>query len=71
MRAILKPSDVRRFSYGTQFLQLNNNIHCTVASCAHHNQPNNCCSLQSIRVGCSDSSPTRCEGTECASFQLK
>ena len=36
----------------------NNNIHCTVASCAHHNQPNNCCSLQSIRVGCSDSSPT-------------
>ena len=49
----------------------NNNVHCTVASCAHHNQPNNCCSLQSIRVGCSDSSPTRCEGTECASFQLK
>ena len=48
-----------------------NNIHCTVASCAHHNQPNNCCSLQSIRVGCCDSSPTRCEGTECASFQLK
>ena len=49
----------------------NNNIHCTVASCAHHNQPNNCCSLQSSRVGCCDSSPTRCEGTECASFQLK
>ena len=26
---------------------------------------------RTIRVGCCDSSPTRCEGTECASFQLK
>ena len=45
-------------------------IHCTVENCAYH-APQNCCSLKSINVGCCDSSPTSCKGTECASFQLK
>ena len=48
----------------------NSSIHCTVENCAYH-APQNCCSLKSINVGCCDSSPTSCKGTECASFQLK
>ena len=48
----------------------NTHIKCTVDSCAHHNGSGNCCSLNSIQVGCCDCNPTRCEGTECASFQL-
>ena len=48
----------------------NRSIKCTVDSCAYHNKAGGCCSLDSIRIGCCDSEPTRCEGTECASFQL-
>ena len=48
----------------------NTSIKCSVSSCAYHNSPNNCCSLNSIKVGCSASNPTKCEGTECASFKL-
>jgi hypothetical protein len=48
----------------------NTHIQCSVDSCAYHNDPQHCCSLQSIQVGCCDSSPTQCEGTECASFKL-
>ena len=48
----------------------NTSIKCTVDTCVHHSAPQNCCSLQSIQVGCCDCSPTKCEGTECASFQL-
>lgn len=46
------------------------NIRCSVNSCAHHNSARGCCSLSSIQVGCCGCEPTRCEGTECASFQL-
>ncbi len=46
-------------------------IQCTVSNCAHHTAQNNSCSLSQIRVGCCDSVPTSCKGTECASFQLK
>ena len=48
----------------------NTSIKCTVSSCAYHNAPQNCCSLDSIKVGCRDCTPTKCEGTECASFKL-
>ena len=48
----------------------NTSIKCSVSSCAFHNGPYNCCSLESIKVGCCDSHPTKCEGTECASFEL-
>ena len=48
----------------------NTSIKCTVSSCAFHNDPHDCCSLESIKVGCCDCSPTKCEGTECASFKL-
>lgn len=41
----------------------NSSIHCTVANCAYH-APQNCCSLKSINVGCCDSAPTSCKGTE-------
>ena len=45
-------------------------IRCSVSSCAHHNNARGCCSLDSIQVGCTGCEPTRCEGTECVSFQL-
>ena len=48
----------------------NTSIKCSVSSCAFHNGPYNCCSLESIKVGCCDSTPTKCEGTVCASFEL-
>ena len=48
----------------------NTSILCSVETCAYRNGPQNCCSLDSIKVGCCDSAPTRCEGTECASFKL-
>ena len=48
----------------------NSSIRCTVSSCAFHNDPHNCCSLESIKVGYCDTTPTKAEGTECASFEL-
>ena len=48
----------------------NTSIKCTVTSCAFHNDPHNCCSLDAIKVGCSNNIPTQAEGTECASFEL-
>ena len=48
----------------------NTNIQCSVSSCAYHNEPSRCCTLPSIQVGCCDCTPTKCEGTECASFKL-
>lgn len=48
----------------------NASIKCSVSSCAFHNGPHDCCTLQSIKVGCCGNHPTRCEGTECASFKL-
>ena len=47
----------------------NSNIQCSVTSCAHHT-PQNYCSLSQIKVGCCDSVPTSCRGTECASFKI-
>ena len=48
----------------------NTSIRCSVTSCAYHNSPQNCCSLDHIKVGCCSSEPTCCESTECASFKL-
>ncbi len=49
---------------------VNPSIRCSVDNCAYHNSPQNCCTLQSISVGCCSCQPTCCEGTECASFKL-
>lgn len=49
----------------------NASIRCTVASCAYHQGAQNCCSLNQIKVGCCDSAPTSCKGTECCSFQMR
>ena len=48
----------------------NTSIRCSVDTCAYHSGAQNCCSLESIKVGCCDCAPTKCEGTECASFKL-
>ena len=48
----------------------NTSIQCSVNSCAYHSDAKNCCTLPTIKVGCCNSNPTKCEGTECASFKL-
>lgn len=49
----------------------NTSIQCSVNSCVHHSGSKHCCTLPSIQVGCCcEPNPTKCEGTECASFQL-
>ena len=48
----------------------NTSIQCSVTSCAYHSDAKHCCTLPTIKVGCCDSHPTKCEGTECASFKL-
>ena len=48
----------------------NTSIKCTVSTCAYHNGSQDCCSLESIKVGCSSHDPTMCQGTECDSFKL-
>lgn len=48
----------------------NTSIKCTVSSCVYHNDPQDYCSLDAIKVGCTESVPTEREGTECASFKL-
>ena len=47
----------------------NHSIKCSVSNCSHH-CAQDYCTLNEIRVGCCDCSPTKCEGTECASFKL-
>ena len=48
----------------------NTSIKCSVSNCAYHTGAGSCCSLDSIKVGCTSSNPTKCEGTECVSFKL-
>lgn len=49
----------------------NDNIKCTVTTCAYHSKTQNYCSLPEIQVGCSCGNVTDCRGTECASFRLE
>ncbi len=49
---------------------INNNIQCSVSNCAYHD-PKNYCTLNQIKVGCCDSDPTSCRGTECDSFKVQ
>lgn len=46
----------------------NSSIKCSVTSCSHHCHDKNYCSLNEIKVGCSDPSVTASCDTECASF---
>ena len=48
----------------------NPSIACTVESCTHHCKGQNYCSLNEIRVGCTNAKATDCASTECASFKL-
>ena len=47
----------------------NPSIKCSVSSCAHHGSTG-MCTLQSIQVGCTQQNVSKCEATECSSFQL-
>ena len=49
----------------------NDNIKCTVTTCAYHSKTQNYCSLPESQVGCSCGNVTDCRGTECASFRLE
>ena len=48
----------------------NPSVKCSVTSCAYHSGTTEMCTLQSIKVGCTQQNVSKCEGTECASFQL-
>ncbi|MPM64925.1 hypothetical protein SDC9_111816 [bioreactor metagenome] len=47
----------------------NNSIKCSVSSCSYHCKDKNYCSLDEIKVGCSDPMVNECADTECASFR--
>lgn len=48
----------------------NPSIKCSVNSCAYHATGADMCTLQAIQVGCTCQDVSKCEATECASFQL-
>ncbi len=48
----------------------NPSIKCSVNSCAYHAANSGMCTLQEISVGCTQKNVSKCEATECASFQL-
>ena len=48
--------------------KVNHSIECAVGTCAFHAGSQNYCTLNSIRVGCTEAKPKTCECTECASF---
>ena len=48
----------------------NPSIACTVESCTHHCKGQNYCSLNEIKVGCTNARATDCASTACASFRL-
>ncbi len=50
--------------------QGNPSIKCSVNSCAYHAGSTGMCTLQAIQVGCTQQNVSKCESTECASFQL-
>lgn len=47
----------------------NTSIKCNVASCVHHCNNQQFCSLNEITVGCCGAKVCDCKETECASFQ--
>ena len=49
---------------------VNPSIKCSVSSCAYHSGASDMCTLQAIHVGCSQKNVSKCDGTECSSFQL-
>lgn len=49
----------------------NPNISCTVCACEHHDDKENYCTLNSIKVGTHEKNPTQIECTDCESFALK
>lgn len=54
----------------TQNKNGNPSIKCTVNSCAHHATAADLCTLQEIKVGHTCKDVSKCESTECDSFQL-
>ena len=47
----------------------NHSIKCSVTNCTHH-CPENYCTLNEIKVGCTEQTVKSCASTECASFQM-
>ncbi len=49
----------------------NENIKCTVASCMHHCNSEDYCSLDKVCIGTHEPHPTECQCVDCESFKLK
>lgn len=48
----------------------NPSIKCSVTSCAYHSGADDHCTLKAIHVGCTQQNVSKCDCTECSSFQL-
>ena len=46
-------------------------IKCTVKSCKHHNESENYCSLDTVRIGTHEPHPTEQCCVDCESFETK
>lgn len=50
---------------------VNHSIKCTVNNCKYNNTDQSYCSLDSIRIGTHEANPTKCQCTDCESFEMK
>lgn len=50
---------------------VNRCISCTVASCAHHCDSEDYCTLDKVSIGTHEEHPTMCECTDCKSFKMR
>ncbi len=46
-------------------------IQCSINNCQHHAGDENYCTLNQIKIGTHETNPTKCECTDCESFNLK
>lgn len=49
----------------------NKSIRCTVVSCVNHNDTENYCSLDCVKIGTHEPHPTECECVDCEDFEAK
>lgn len=52
-------------------MEANRHIICSVVNCKHHLMSDNFCSLDRVNIGTHEMNPTKCECTDCNSFEKK
>ncbi|MBW6411496.1 DUF1540 domain-containing protein [Clostridium weizhouense] len=51
-------------------MEKNPSIKCSIKNCRYHNQNENYCTLEQIKVGTHEAHPKKIECTDCESFVL-